>query len=102
MPGFPAANILFDRRNASISSRMLLGVVISNGLEHLAEVSHRPRLAFRGAADPNARDLHSRRRSEEQLIIFAIVQGLVQRRAFEQRHVVELRGHARSLAQTVE
>ena len=46
--------------------------------------------------------LHSRRRGVQQFVIFAIVQRLVERRALEQRHVVEFGSDAGRLAQTMQ
>src|SRR5580704_18018785 len=101
MPSSTAANIVFDRRKASINSRMWSGVVISDGLQSLAAVSHRAWFSLGDGADPDSRRQYLRRRGVQQLVVFAVVQRLIERRAFEQRHVPQFRGNSRCFAEAV-
>ena len=63
----------------------MLGVVISSWRELLTAIQQRAGFAFRYGTDRNSGNASFPRDRVEQFVIFAVVQGLVDGRAFQQR-----------------
>src|SRR6185437_9836812 len=102
MPSSTAANIVFERRKAWIRSRTIPEVVISSWLQALAGELYAAGLAVHDCADSNAGDAGFGRRGVEQLVIFAIVQRLLESCAIEQWNGFQLGGNAGCEAEAVQ
>src|ERR1700735_1231519 len=92
MPSCTAANMVLERRKASMSSMILSGVVISNGFQGIVFKTDRAGVALYHGADSNARSFYARRSGVQPLVIFAVGQRLSEGSAFQQRHFVDLGG----------
>src|SRR5258708_4712517 len=102
IPSSTAANIVLERRNASIRSRTVLEVVIALGLEWFACVRKCAGLSLSNSTDPNSRNANTGRDSVEQFVVFAVVQRLFNGRAFEERDVIEVGRHSGSQRQAMQ
>src|SRR5271154_2376519 len=101
IPSSTAANMVFEWRKASISSRIGLEVVIASWSHLFATEKYAARLSFSNRTDAKARVLAARR-SEKQFVVFSVEQGLIKRGARQQRNGFDFRGDPGLFAETVQ